>query len=137
MAKFDAGLSVESLDYDFTAFGGKEGTIQEPSTAKVNTFFNRMKELMREVSAMQSKFQDLEDDDLDGEALADKIGQVEEATAGAEEYQSKSIQYLAELCGNSPSVEELEMLPYRVLTAFTQWLVGEIRPKKDTPVGKR
>lgn len=160
MAKFDARTAVEALEFDFEAYGGSKGPINEPSTGRVNEFFANMKSLMKEASALQATAKDLqveETDDLDDEQLAAKMEGIGEAEGQAIGFQSKSIEYLALLCGaqyedirdgdgniietrivgGAPSVEDLNCLPFRVLQAFTQWLMGEIRPKKAVPAGRR
>lgn len=156
MAKFNAGTAVESLDWDFTAFGGGEGTISEPTTGAVNAFTKNVKGMLKEVKALQKSAQGLDDmidiEEMDEAELAEKMGKVDEASEGAELFQRKTLEHLAELCGakrevvsepgeeyrdrlvgGSPSLEQLEKLPYRHLQAFSQWLMGEIRPKKTTP----
>lgn len=149
MAKFDARTAVEALEYDFEAYGGRKGMINEPSTGRVNDFFADMKSLMKEVSAMQATAKDLQIEEIDEEHLAEKMDQISEAEGQAADFQSKSVEYLAILCGaardeetgkvegGAPSVDDLNCLPFRVLQAFTQWLMGEIRPKKERPAGRR
>jgi len=162
MAKFNAATAVESLDYDFTAYGGGEGVVPEPSTGAVNTFFNNMKILAKEVTALSELAKEVDVEGMTDEDLAKHMASIDEAQAGAEHYQRKTIENLAELCGGvrefeeihtesaeepvtkietvvggSPSVDDLSKLPYRVLQAFSQWLMGEIRPKKTTPGTKR
>lgn len=157
MAKFNAATAVDTLDWDFTAFDGGEGVIAEPSTGDVNRFFKNMKKMVKDVKAMQRSIKGLEefsadDEELTDEQLAEQMGKVEEAEAGAEIFQQRTIECLAELCGakwelcsepgeeerdrlvgGSPSMEQLQTLPYRHLQAFSEWLMGEIRPKKTTP----
>lgn len=158
MAKFNAATAVESLDWDFTAFGGGEGTIAEPTTGAVNKFTSNVKGMLKEVKALQKSAKDLEGladiEEMDEAELAEKMGKIDEASEGAETFQRMTLEHLAELCGakretyptqegdgdpgyrfvgGSPSLEQLETLPYRHLQAFSQWLMGEIRPKKTTP----
>lgn len=157
MAKFDAGLAVEALEYDFTAYDGTEGEIREPSTGQVNRFFKDMKSMMKEVRALTQTAKDLEGvnvEELSDEALAEAMTKVDEAEEGAAVFQERTIECIAMLCGaereedprnegeyvvlgGSPDIEELRRLPYRVLQAFSTWLVGEIRPKRDQPAGPR
>lgn len=163
MAKFDAGTAVERLEYDFTAYGGNKGEIHEPSTGDVNRFFTNMRKMMREVQALSASVKDLDElekiEELDDETLTRQVNAIDEATEGASEYQTRTIEHIAELCGGhreyvenpddpsgdkievivggSPSMEDLSKLPYRVLQAFTNWLMEEIKPKKTTPATKR
>lgn len=153
MGKFKPSEHVDRLEYDFTDYGGKEGVIPEPSTGRVNTFFASMKAMMKDVQALQATAKDLEADidieDMTDEAMIEKMSKVDEAETGAVEFQQRSIENLAILCGGnrneetgvveggSPDMDEFAKLPYRVLQAFSSWLMGEIRPKKTTPAGKR
>lgn len=159
MARFDAGQAVESLEYDFTAYGGNAGAIKEPSTGQVNAFFNGMKTLFKEVRQIQNSLNlsDTEMDKMSEEEISEAMAKIDEAESGASEYQTRSLELLAELCGakwedvtddegavvdkrlvgGAPTLDELNDLPYRVLTAFSQWLIKEIQPKKTTPVTRR
>jgi hypothetical protein len=158
MAKFKAAEAVESLEFDFTGVGnGASGVIKEPSTALVNGFFKNMKDMMKDIQSLQAaaKGVDFEESDVEmtDEELADRMAKMDEAEAGADHLQKKSMENLAILCGaewtdnpdendgghyegGSPTLEDLQSLPFRHLNAFTQWLIGEIRPKKDRPAGK-
>lgn len=157
MAKFVPSEHVESLEFDFTEYGGRSGPITEPTTKTVNQFFKNMKNLMKEVKSLQRNLKDLNIEEMDEEALAEHVGKVDESTANTEDFQRKTVEYLAELCGGvreaqevtdgddnvirvnsvvvggSPSVDDLSALPYRVLQAFSQWLMEQIKPKGTTP----
>lgn len=144
MAKFVPSDHVERLEYDFTEYGGGEGVIKEPSTGKVNGFFADMKAMMKQVKELQAVAKDLDIEDMSDEQMIEKMSQVEEAEAKGSEFQQQTIENIAVLCGaerqedgsivgGAPSVEDLQKLPYRVLQAFSQWLMGEIRPKATTP----
>lgn len=152
MAKFDAGTAVERLEYDFTAYGGGAGNIHEPTTKDVNRFFKQMKGLMKDVNRLRSSAEAMEDvelENMDDDALAEKMASIDKAEEGASEFQGKTIEYLAELCGakrdeetgevtgGEPSIDDLRLLPYRVLQAFSAWLMEEIKPKRTTPGTKR
>lgn len=154
MAKFDAG-QIEKLEYDFTAYGGTAGVIREPNTKDVNKFFKRMKDMMKEVKGLQSIMSNVNLEDESEEAMK-KLADATEQMPDVEEFQGKTMELIAELCGaqryaddhedealrgtlnresGSPPIAELENLPYRVLLQFNQWLMGEIRPKQTTPAG--
>lgn len=152
MAKFNAGQAVEKLEYDFTDYGGSEGTIVEPSTKQVNHFFKSMKAMLKEVNRLQAATKDIDVENMDDEAMAEHMSKIDEATEGADTYQTIMVENIAVLCGaervededgsytikgGAPSFEELDRLPYRVLQAFSKWLMGEIQPKKTTPGTKR
>jgi acyl-CoA reductase-like NAD-dependent aldehyde dehydrogenase len=153
MAKFIPSEHVERLEYDFTEYGGEAGTIAEPTTGQVNQFFNNMKSMFKEVrnlAKMAESAGNANIEDMTEEQVAEQMGAVDEASEAATEFQARTIEALAELCGakwedgedddekkvlvgGSPSLQQLELLPYRVMQAFSTWLLGEIRPKKTTP----
>lgn len=153
MGKFKATEAVDRLEFDFEDVGnGAKGFIPEPSTALVNGFMKNMKDLVREASNISRRakgLQELDEDALEGEDLEKHMAAIDEFTAEADKFQDQSVEYLAVLCGaewdeatesykgGSPSLEDLQSLPYRHLQAFSAWLMGEIRPKKDQPAGKR
>lgn len=154
MAKFDAGTAVESLEYDFTKFGGGSGEITEPSTAAVNIFFKNMRSLMGEVKGLQAEAEALSKvEDMSDEEMLKQVDKMEEATEGASKYQTRTMEMIAELCGakwepedakpedkvlvgGSPSFEDLQKLPFRHLQAFNKWLIEQIQPKRATPGSK-
>lgn len=152
MGKFDAATAVEALEYDFTAYGGSKGQIQEPSTGAVNAFFNNMKAMFKEVKGLQA-LANVDVEELDEGQMGDLVGKMEDVGDISSKFQEHSTGALAELCGatwvpdedaedpkeqghyegGSPTHEDLKKLPFRVNQAFTQWLMAEIRPKKTTP----
>lgn len=101
--------SIKRLDYDFTSFATNDGAglcsgkgiIPEPSTARLDAF---------------EKFRATFDAAAASEADESVLGVVRKATA--------------DLCGGSPTLEELEELPPRILAGFTQWLVEELSDPK-------
>lgn len=150
MAKFDAATAVELLEYDFSKYGGTKGEVQEPTTGKVSDFFNNMRAVIQEVRALQGSAGDLQSpaEDMSEEEIAQRMAAIEEASEGAQHFQQRTIELLAELCGaewedrgedervlvgGAPSLDDLSRLPYRVLQAFSRWIVESIRPKETTP----
>lgn len=150
MAKFDAATAVELLEYDFTKFGGTKGEVQEPTTGQVNAFFAEMRLVIQEVRAMQGKTGDMggSTDGMSEEEIADRMAAIEEASEGAQHYQTRTVELIAQLCGaewqdqgedarvlvgGAPSFDDVSRLPYRILQAFSKWMVESIRPKEETP----
>lgn len=128
MAGFDSSKAVEEMTYDFSAHGGPVGSIPEPSQGQVETFFERIEgagKLVRSIET-QAKKVDNDDDEAVEQFLEnlprDKIKAV----------QDEMSVWVADLCSNSPDVEAVRALPYRVFAAFTAWLSGEIGPKENT-----
>lgn len=137
MAKFDAGAAVEALDYDFTAFGGKEGTIPEPSSGAVKGYFRSMKDLAKEMRKFKGIAEQIGDvEGLTDEEITARMSMIEEAEEGVDELQEKQKHMLASLCGGEITYDDLDRLPFRVFQAFNTWLLGEITPKKTTPGSK-
>jgi hypothetical protein len=156
MAKFNAATAVEKLEYDFTHYNGGKGGINEPTTGRVNSFFANSKALIKEVREIKGMAEQLEGVDIDSlsdEDSAKVLNQIDEASAGAELFQQRTVENLALLCGaewvegdektppelvgGAPSFDELSRLPYRVLQAFSEWLIQQIQPKRRTPASKR
>jgi hypothetical protein len=156
MAKFVPSDHVEALEFDFTEYGGREGRITEPTTGSVNKFFKNMKNMVKEVNALQREVGiDADTDEIKemtDEEVAAQVAAMDESEAKIGKFQVRTIENIAELCGavrevdedgnervvgGSPSVDDLTLLPYRVLQAFSTWLMGEIKPKKTTPGSKR
>lgn len=158
MAKFDAGSAVEELEFDFSKFGGGAGSIDEPTTGRVNAFFTGLRTLLKEVRGLQKDTEDLDQiEELSEEEIAAQADKIDSASAGASEYQQRTMELIAELCGakwegdppqegeedqrvlvgGSPSLEALQTLPFRHLQVFNQWLIQEIQPKRTTPGSKR
>ena len=129
MAKFDAGVAVEALEYDFTAYGGKEGRIPEPTTRLVNDFFDEMRGLLQEAQRAKSAAEGVQLEEMSEEEMAGALDKVDEGMAATTNFQERTVKAIAILCQDSPSADELMALPYRVLSQFNQWLIGEIAPK--------
>ncbi len=63
--------------------------------------------------------------DADGKPVAPPS--LEEVRAIREQ----AVTSVAALCGGTPSLEELQQLPWRVFQGFTAWLTGEVVDPKD------
>jgi hypothetical protein len=106
-----SAASVAVLEYDFTAFPqdgdaslrctGK-GRIPEPSKAQIEAFFN-------EIGSFVQMPGSAEDDD----------GQVE----------ARIYEHLSAVCSGKPSVDELKLLPPRILFEFAKYLFENLVPK--------
>lgn len=162
MAKFVPSEQIELLEFDFTEYGGGSGVIHEPSTGDVNRFFKAMKGLLKDVKKLQVSAKSLDNvdsiEEMSDDELAESLGQVDEVESQTAGFQAKTLENLAQLCGarwelvespiegedkiqvligGSPSYDDLERLPYRVLQAFSSWLMAAIQPKKTTPGSRK
>jgi hypothetical protein len=114
--------------------------------------------MVKEAKALSDLANEVELEEMTDDDMLEAVGKMDEAEEGASAMQTAMIMNLAELCGGTrekqevqtgestepvavqevvvggnPSFEDLSALPYRVLQAFSQWLMMEIRPKRTTP----
>lgn len=122
MAGFVATEAVEALDYDFTGYGGTKGTIPEPTTAHLDRFFEAVQGLSTRVGVGP---------DASAEEVAQAVAKISKRDAAEFTNQIKAA--IVGLCGGSPSQEDVDVLPYRVLMAFLGWLMEALRPEARTP----
>jgi len=112
MAKFDAGASVDTLDYDFTAYvEGAKGVIPEPTNAQIEALRAHL------ASVMPTR------EDETGRTVLD-IGELSKRIEEGSDLEGALMAAIAEFCSNTPSAEQLAALPYRAQRAFLGWLVG-------------
>lgn len=126
MAGFVADQEIDPLDFDFTKYDGPKGTIAEPSHEAVERFF-------REMSRMDGEMVNVRRQSLD--AIREDGDPVEAAVAAFDtgaELSQKQLEAIAELCGGSPSLEDLRKLPDRVQKAFAGWLIGQFTNPQST-----
>lgn len=128
MAKFNAATAVEALEYDFTAYSGGSGIIPEPTTGEVQTFFNTIRDLAQEVRNRMQTATSAEVTDADAAELMSEM-----TDDMVQEYQDRIINAVATLTKGQPNAEDIGKLPYRVLSAFTAWLAGALRPEQQGP----
>lgn len=134
------------------------GRTPEPSTKRINGYRRMIKGLAQDVRKFRGENDLPEDgsdvDDMDDDEALETLESLDEAMAEAEGFQKRTIEALAYLCGadwedtsefepespdtpirkltgGSPDEETLELLPYRVLQAFSQWIMGELAPKRE------
>ena len=130
---FNAATAVEPLDFDFTAYGGPQGVIPEPSTKQINDYFKGLKKIFSQTREMR----DLLTDDLSDEEaeaiIAEKLGDSDSLESLTEELTQQMLSLTAELCSQTPNEGQIGALPWRVQRAFTQWLAEELRPNQEAP----
>jgi len=120
MAGFNAATAVDPLDFDFSKYGGPTGVIPEPSTKQVEAFLNTAQDVAKLLGIAP------------GQALS-----VESISAipqdAAEKMNALMTERVLELCAGEITEEDLDKLPFRVRSAFTAWLAGELAPDPTTP----
>lgn len=141
MATFDAATAVEQLDYDFTKYGGEKGTIPEPTTGQMETYFNEIRDIANRARELQAAAKRMSDSETEpgSEQVTDE--QAQEIIAAMDKFSLAKFQEemsgaVARLCSGSPSESDLSVLPYRVLQAFIKWISGEFRPEAKTATTK-
>lgn len=127
---FDAGNSVEPLDYDFSSYiEGVRGTISEPTQDDLDAFFLALRNVGSEA----------------GVAALESVGSGEdarEALAGIpddllSDLTGKLVAAVAGICKGTPSEGEINALPVRPRQAFVDWVIAETtNPTKRTSASR-
>ena len=144
---FVAGDIAEPMDWDFTAFGTPEdkGTIPDPTPDDVDLFGWRYRGLLQEL------YQTISEDDsaVEGESsdeaaarlvehaskpLMQRLDEWADRTAQTKQenqrINTEMRRILADVCGGSPTLAQIELLPSRHLRLFTAWLNEELTAPK-------
>lgn len=125
MTKFDAGSVLEPLDYDFTKFGGRKGTVPEPDEVVLTEFLRQLAEI---TNAIAKEHFDLPDD-ITREELFVKAQELTTKDILPELSAALTKLYSEVLCQGNPPVEELNRLPLRIRGEFFKWIVEQTRPE--------
>jgi hypothetical protein len=145
MAGFDAGAEVDPLDYDFTTIKAlpgavreilkdAKGTIPEPSNEQVNKFLRKQR------SKLESHGVKIEDFDPADQIKSMTAVAKALATASPEDIDkmaSGMVDAVAELCGGTPTREQIDALPQRIQTAFFGWLMGKLTSPESAAGGTK
>lgn len=143
---FIADKAVEPLDWDFSKYGAGSGTSPEPSTAMIERFNRKWRQLVQALIAMRnaavtaetSEAEELTPEQAKEKLLAfqglnlddalQRLSQEldDEALPGIEEVIGHMAQLIAEVTKDQPSVDQIMALPHRPRTAFFGWFVGEM-----------
>ena len=144
---FVAGDVTEPMDWDFTAFGTPEdkGTIPEPSAEDVDLFGRRYLGLLQELRQSLSE----DENAVPGESTDEAAQRIVEHAAKPlmeriEEWHARTMtnredimrvnaemrRILADVCGGSPTLAQIELLPSRILRLFTAWLHEQLTAPK-------
>lgn len=132
MPSFDASSIVEPLDYDFTKFGGRKAEIPEPSQETLVAFYAEMDELLKSVAGA---FVELPKNPS-AQDLVESLNQLT-MHESYEPMLNGMTKLYAGVCANSPSEEELMMLPPRIRALFFQWFTKMMRPELDAADSKQ
>jgi hypothetical protein len=140
MPTFDAGASIETLDYDFSKVPGyprklkSKGTVKEPSDAAIGRFLEGLKNMVKDATVQGIAGLTEISEDAPPEAILDALDGV---TGDAFVSMMAMVSRLyADLCGDSPDFEQLQALPLRVRTGFFAWIMDQVvRPEVGAPAG--
>jgi hypothetical protein len=124
MSKFVAGEILETLDWDFTAFGGRKGVVTEPTEERLGILLVRTASIIEDLAK--------ERDNLSEDASPEQVATAIEKLSRNEifpDMMAKMSEAYGEFCLNEPSAEELQALPYRIRMEFFKWLGSEVRPE--------
>lgn len=136
MAKFNAATAVESLDYDFTAYKPDAvGVVPEPTTKQIQAYFDAVRNIAKTMQSLKSDVEQANSGNLPDEEVAAILSKMEELDIAT--YQDEMKDATVALCSGTPSREDLDVLPFRVLQAFMQWITGEFRPEGGAAIMRR
>lgn len=138
MAKFDAGASVEALDYDFSTIKvadeqsaailkDAKGTVPEPTQDALERFQEQLRE-----TVIGNGLEDIVGlgEDAPPEQVISAMSTLDEGAL--HRVMQGTNDAIKQLCAGSPSPEQIDALPARVRLAFVGWLtqslVGPTRP---------
>lgn len=144
---FVAGDIAEPLDWDFTAFGTPEdrGVIPDPSPDAVDLFGWRYRALLQELyqtiaedhTAVEGETTEQAAERIAAHASKPLMQRLDEWAARTTETKAENARIndelrriLADICGGSPTLAQIELLPSRHLRLFTAWLNEELSAPK-------
>lgn len=120
--------AVDALTYDFRPYCDAHGVVPEPSPLQIRRFQRVMNETQQQIIAMSRTINNLDDLENQIEVMGAVLDMVHETGADSDEgseIERNLMEGMAAVCSGTPSVEDLNSLPYRGLQAFAGWLVGK------------
>jgi hypothetical protein len=118
---FVAGDEIDTLTFDFTRYAKEaKGVIPEPTAEKLRAFQKGLKAVIRE-SLKNTKEPPANETQL--ESMKRIIG-ADDTDELAVMVEARTFELISDLCSGTPSVEQLQKIPYRVQQAFVGWLTG-------------
>lgn len=116
---FDAASFREPMDFDFTPWGGPQGTIPEPSTKDIQRYFDGL-------SRIKSPALPARGDGMSDDEYAEERARFDEETDAANQ---RAAELLADLTQQTVTADQYMGLPARVKQSFSKWLMGELSPE--------
>lgn len=112
---------LDALNYDFRPYVESHGTIPEPSSAQIKALQSAMR------SALKPALESLSVE-ADTANVADLIAALAEPTKADLKAAAKAelaiVTAISECCSGTPSVDDLQALPWRAQQMFVGWLSG-------------
>lgn len=136
MGSFNAGASVDTLDWSFEPYLKVKGVLKEPSDQQIGDFIDGLKAIFK--TAKESGITEMEKlgDNPDIEDISAAIAMV-----GGKDYvklNSELARHYSELCSGKPATDQILTLPLRARVHFYDWLQTEvINPEAGSGGGAR
>lgn len=124
MSKFDAATAVDPMEFDLSIYDGPVGVIPEPTNDQIAAFFTSMSAAGAKLGLKP------------GEKLTpDAMSVIPEDMA--EVMMESMLEALVGIGGGSFTADDIKRLPFRIQSAFTAWIAGELNPEAGAPGTKR
>jgi hypothetical protein len=139
MSGFDASTVVadDDLDFDFSAFGGPQGTIPEPPRELVEAFNNYFRNAAEKAGLDVAELAELMVPEAPGEPPSSErmralVKLSLDHPEANQQLDKARIEALVKLCQGTPSKEQITALPYRHQEAFFGWLTSKFARPSST-----
>lgn len=126
MPKFDAATAVEKLDWDFSAFEGGSGVTPEPNEKLLANYLRDLANLTIDI-AKGRKDLGLAAEPT-AEDLIEAVAKLKTSDILEDLFEHMTV-IVADLCQQSPSVEQIKKLPMRHKSAFFSYMSENVRPE--------
>jgi hypothetical protein len=124
--KFVLAEELDTLEYDFRTPARPDaphGVIPEPTTKQLDTFSSTLRHIMAPMAALVADRSEPEAE-LSAADVAAAMATVDEDEAKSRALLDELVVAVAAVCSNTPSVADIEDLPYRGQKAFIGWIMG-------------
>lgn len=138
---FDAAKDIDPFDYNLSPYVDAKGTTPEPSDEAVRKFYVGLGNMLEDTLGEERLRSILTTEEYADFKLRkpEPLIKVQAATNNEEDMAAASdraLQLHADICGGSPTVDELAQLPFRVKQAFYGALQRWLSPEASRPAGR-
>lgn len=137
MAKFNAATAVEAMDYDFTAFGGKAGTIPEPTSDQIQAFMKAIADTAASYRTLAKDTEAKVEDGMSDEEVIALVTADSDLQDKAKALGDNVSDAITAVTSGEITREDIDRLPWRIQQAFAAWLASELNPEHAGPATKR